>query len=114
TSWYHAADAFVFPSVNEGWGLVVLEAQVAGLPVIVSDIAVFREYLNPDTAMFVPSGDAAALEVAMRRLMTAPDLRHRLVRAAGIAATRYSWDACAQRHHAIYRGLQVGRDAGVA
>ena len=114
TAWYRAADAFVFPSINEGWGLVVLEALAAGLPVITSDIAVFREYLNTDTAMLVPAGDAEALEVAMRQLMDVPTLRHRLARAGASLATRFTWDACAQRHRMIYRELRAARDRGVA
>jgi glycosyltransferase involved in cell wall biosynthesis len=75
---------------------------------------VFREYLSPDTAMLVPSGDAAALEAAMRQLMDAPMLRHRLARAGGTLATRFTWDACARRHRVIYHDLRAARDAGVA
>ena len=114
TAWYRAADAFVFPSINEGWGLVVLEALAAGLPVITSDIAVFREYLNTDTAMLVPAGDAAALEAAMRQLIDAPALRRRLARAGATLASRFTWDTCAQRHRVIYRDLRAARDTGVA
>ncbi|MGH2659650.1 MAG: MSMEG_0565 family glycosyltransferase, partial [Actinomycetota bacterium] len=55
--WYQAADAFVFPSVKEGWGLVALEALAAGLPVITSDIPVFREYLTDgEGVLMVPAG----------------------------------------------------------
>lgn len=114
TAWYRAADAFVFPSINEGWGLVVLEALAAGLPVITSDIPVFREYLRPDTAMLVPSGDAAALEAAMRQLMDMPELRRSLARAGGTLATQFTWDACARRHQIIYRNLRAARVTGVA
>lgn len=113
-SWYHAADAFVFPSVKEGWGLAVLEAQAAGTPVISTDIPVFREYLTENTAVLVPSGDATALEGAMRRLMNTPELRGRLAGAGRRAAARYSWDACARRHRGIYGTLERPRDLGAA
>ncbi len=46
-SWYTAADVLAFPSTKEGWGLAVLEAMSAGLPVVASDLPVFREYLRP-------------------------------------------------------------------
>ena len=45
--WYAAADVLAFPSTKEGWGLAVLEAMSAGLPVVASDLPVFREYLRP-------------------------------------------------------------------
>ena len=46
-AWYAAADVLAFPSTKEGWGLAVLEAMSAGLPVVASDLPVFREYLHP-------------------------------------------------------------------
>ncbi len=114
-SWYHAADAFVFPSVSEGWGLTVLEAQAAGLPVIASDIAVFREYLDDEAAMMVPSEDPVALEDAMSRLTQDGELRQRLSSAGAAVARRFSWEACARQHQAIYRAVRPGQeDAGVA
>ncbi len=45
--WYAAADVLAFPSTKEGWGLAVLEAMSAGLPVVASDLPVFLEYLRP-------------------------------------------------------------------
>ena len=42
---FHAADLLAFPSEREGFGLVVLEAQAAGLPTVVSDLPVLREFL---------------------------------------------------------------------
>ena len=102
--WYHSADAFVFPSVKEGWGLVALEALAAGLPVITSDIPVFREYLSDgEGALMVPAGDASALAEAMRRVASDANLRSRLAAAGPAVAGRYTWEACARRHAEIYR-----------
>jgi len=78
-AWYHSADAFLFPSVKEGWGLVAMEALAVGLPLIASDIPVFREYLSDDeTAILVPPGDHVGLASAMRRLMEDGAMRSRL------------------------------------
>src|SRR3970282_1668956 len=45
TALYRAADVLAFPSLREGWGLAVLEAQASGTPIVASDIDVLREYL---------------------------------------------------------------------
>ncbi|HEX2052191.1 MAG TPA: MSMEG_0565 family glycosyltransferase [Actinomycetota bacterium] len=103
--WYHAADAFVFPSVKEGWGLVVLEALSAGLPVLATDIDVFREYLDEQTAVLVPPGDATALAGGLARLCTDERLRNRLSAGGPAIASRYTWEECAARHIDVYRAL---------
>jgi len=107
-AWFWAADAFVFPSVKEGWGLVVLEALASGLPVVTSDLPVFREYLTHDeTALLVPPGDARPLAAAMRGLVCDPDLRRRLGSRGPEVARRFSWEASARDHAEIYRRLWV-------
>lgn len=107
--WYHSADVFVFPSVKEGWGLALLEAMASGLPAVATDIPVFREFVAPCDAVLVPPGDAAALSRAMLAVATEPGLRHRLAQAGPRLAARYSWDACARQHLAIYDRLIVAR-----
>jgi glycosyltransferase involved in cell wall biosynthesis len=105
-AWYHAADAFVFPSTKEGWGLAVLEAMSAELPVVASDIPVFREYLDRDDALLVAPHDHAALAHAMYRLIVDPGLRASLARRGREVAARYTWDQCARQHMAFYRTLR--------
>lgn len=112
--WYHAADAFVFPSVNEGWGLAVLEALAAGLPVLTTDIEVFREYLDSETALLVPPGDEHQLAEALVRLVSDAGLRDRLALAGPAVAARFTWEACASDHIDIYRTLTERRKPAVA
>lgn len=101
--WYGAADALAFPSLKEGWGLAVLEAMSAGLPVIATDIPVFREYLTHcRDALLVPPADPEALAAAMQSMMTDGDLRRRLADNGRALAARYTWEASARRHLAIY------------
>ncbi len=102
--WYQAADAFVFPSVKEGWGLVVLEAMAAGLPVIATDLPVFREYLTDgQDAILARAGDAGSLADAMLRVASDPVYRAHLSRTGPNVAARYTWEESAARHAAIYR-----------
>ncbi len=105
-SWYQAADAFVFPSLKEGWGLVVLEAMAARLPVVATDIPVFREYLvGGRDALLVAPGDVPALAEAMRATATDAALRTRLRAAGPQVAARFRWEDSAYQHRAIYARL---------
>ncbi|MFP5488020.1 MAG: glycosyltransferase, partial [Acidimicrobiia bacterium] len=97
------ADGFVFPSVNEGWGLVVLEAMGAGLPVVTSDIEVFHEFLeHEENALMTRTGDADSLADGMQRLVTDQTLRDRLAAIGPSVASQFSWQRTATQHLAIY------------
>ncbi|HYY45047.1 MAG TPA: glycosyltransferase, partial [Actinomycetota bacterium] len=112
--WYRAANAFVFPSVKEGWGLSVLEALAVGLPVVATDIPVFREYLEDEkTALLFRKGDPMALAATMHRIATDANLRDRLSKVGPKVASRYTWESCAEQHRAIYRRLLGERVAGL-
>ncbi len=102
-AWYAAADVLAFPSTKEGWGLAVLEAMSAGLPVVASDLPVFREYLRPGRdALLVPVDDAPALAAALTAVLGDQRLAGRL-RSAGLAVcARFSWARSAAQHQAIY------------
>lgn len=102
-AWYRAADAFAFPSVKEGFGLVVLEALAAGLPVVASDIPVFAEYLEDGaSALLVPPGDSTALAAALGRLSGDPALRRRLATGGRPLVDRFTWAASASTHRDVY------------
>jgi glycosyltransferase-like protein len=102
--WYRAADALAFPSTKEGWGLAILEAQAAGLPVITSDLPVFHEFLTDRVdAVMAPVGDARALAAAMREVVQDEQLRTRLADNGQTVAQRYTWAQSAARHAEIYR-----------
>jgi len=105
--WYAAADVLAFPSTKEGWGLAVLEAMSAGLPVVASDLPVFREYLRPGRdALMVPVNDAAALAAALGTVLGDAALADRL-RAAGYeVCARFTWARCAAEHQRIYADLK--------
>lgn len=106
--WYRSADALVFPSLKEGWGLAVLEAMAADLPVVSSDIAVLREYLTPDlTAVMTRAGDAESLAAGMSRLAGDRGLRETLVRGGRELIPAYSWQRAAEEHARLYAGIPI-------
>jgi glycosyltransferase-like protein len=108
TAWYRAADAFAFPSVNEGFGLAVLEAMAAGLPVVVTRLPVFAEYLSFGVdALAVAPGDDEGLAEALDAVAHDDGVRENLrQRGPGVAA-RFSWDTTALQHIAIYQAMQL-------
>jgi glycosyltransferase involved in cell wall biosynthesis len=91
--WLDRASVVVLPTrMDEGFGLVALEAQAHGVPVVAFDQPALREATGGH-ARFVPSGDVPALRDALRALLTDAPARDAL-RAAGRAwAARRSWAA---------------------
>jgi glycosyltransferase-like protein len=105
-AWYRAADALAFPSVKEGFGLAVLEAMSAGVPVVTSDLPVFREYLVAGRdALLVPVGDVDALADALHTVLTDQGLRATLAGAGREVTKRFTWAESARRHLAVYADL---------
>jgi len=108
---YNAADAFVFPSVKEGWGLVVLEAMASGLLVIASNIEPLTEYLRDgENSVLVSPMDYEALAQGIIELTENAELRDKLITNGRKTAEAYSWKNTARKHEEFYRG--VLRNAG--
>jgi len=88
------AFALVHASLDEGFGIPLLEAMAAGTPIVVSDIPIFRE-VGADAAAYFPATDPDAAAAAIRSLELAGVWEERSARGREVAA-RYSWDASAQ------------------
>jgi glycosyltransferase involved in cell wall biosynthesis len=107
---YRAAGAFAFPSEREGFGLVVLEAQAAGLPVVTSDLPVLREFLSPgEDCLMVPAGDAPRLADALVAVVRDAGLRERLAALGRATAARFTWAAAAEAHERVYASYGSSR-----
>ncbi|HHH42026.1 MAG TPA: glycosyltransferase family 1 protein, partial [Chloroflexi bacterium] len=87
--------AFVFPSLYEGFGFPVLEAQVCGTPVVCSDRSSLPEVAG-DAALLVDPMDVEALAAALYRVVTEPGLRATLIERGWANVRRFSWESCAQ------------------
>ena len=101
---YQVADAFVFPSTKEGWGLVVMEAIAAGLPVITSNIAPFTEFLTPDQALLVDPQSPAAIAQAMQAVLH-PTLAASFIQHSQSILSTYTWENSATLHLEHYQQL---------
>jgi glycosyltransferase-like protein len=109
-----SADALVFPSVVEGFGLVVLEAMASGTPVVVSRIEPFTEYLTDPDCAFADPLDVNSIAAAMLRA-TDPSIAANLRTHGFEVAQRYPWSRSAAMHETIYsNAIQEARNAGNA
>lgn len=97
-------DVFVLPSRWEGLPLVVLEAMLAGLPVVASDVgSVSEAVVDGATGLLVPPGDAPALAAALGRLLDDADLRKAMgERGRARAIELFGADAMAAQYEALY------------
>lgn len=99
---YAGAAVFVFPSLYEGFGIPVIEAMGAGVPVVTSNVSSLPE-ASGGAALEVDPHDAGAIGDAMRALVEQPQLRARCI-AAGLArAGVLSWRETARLTAAVYR-----------
>jgi len=88
---YARAKAFIYPSAFEGFGMPVLEALAAGIPVACSDIAPLREVAG-DTALYFDPESEDAIEVALEQITTAPGSENGRAR-----AQQFSWRRSAEQ-----------------
>lgn len=104
---FHAADALLLPSVHEPFGIVVLEAWAAGLPVVAARVGGVPYFVEDGrTGWLFDSGDAAAAAERLLALCADADAR-RALGAAGreLARREYSWDRITERLLALYEDV---------
>ena len=101
------ADALVFPSTFEGFGMPVLEAMAAGVPVACSDIAPLREAAGPAAVYFDPYS-VDSIVGAVRRLLTDGELRRHLRKLGRENTAHFTWPRAAERTLAILRQAAAG------
>lgn len=104
---YQAADLFVLPSRHEPFGIVILEAWAAGLPVVANRVGGIPGFsIDHENILLVEPDDEVALAECMGKLADDADLRNRLTASAQAAVkASYSWTTVAARIREIYEGL---------
>ncbi len=94
------ADAFVFPSLYEGFGFPPLEAMAAGCPTVVARSASLPEVCG-DAALYFDPSRADQLASALTRLLSDEGLRGELGRRGRQQAAKFSWDRCSEQTLAV-------------
>lgn len=101
-----AADAVIFPSIHEPFGLVGLEALACGTPLIASFAGGMNDYLDDACAIRIDGLGAEAIENAIHTFMTMSDSsKEAMVRNGLDVCKRFSWKDPVERHHRLYRDL---------
>ena len=100
---YKDAAALAFPSLYEGFGFPVLEAQSLGVPVITSNTSSLPEVGGEGAALYVDPHDTSAIARAMETVVTDAPLRASLVAAGRENVKRFSWDKAARETMAVLR-----------
>lgn len=92
---YSTATVLAMPSFADGFSLPALEAMMAGLPVMISDLPVYREVVG-DVAIFIDPYDLSSIASAMETVSTQPDLLADLAQRGHTRAALFSWERTAR------------------
>ncbi len=98
---YRGADAFVFPSLHEGFGLPVLEAMVQGTPVVSSNVGSLAE-ISGDAAVLVDPTDVEAWTASIEQILTDDGLRGYCAEQGTKRAAEFTWERTVHETHAVY------------
>jgi glycosyltransferase involved in cell wall biosynthesis len=101
---YRRAGIFAFPSLDEGFGMPVLEAMAWGVPVITSHGSALEEVAG-EAALLVEPRETDSIAAALEALAGDPERRERLAAAGRAHAARFSWDAAVGGTWAVYQEL---------
>ena len=101
---YNCADVFALPSIQEGQGIVLLEAQASAKPVVAFDVGGVNEAVcNGETGLLVKRGSTEKLADAIMKLLSDKVLREKMgADGRRFVAENFTWDICAQKMLNVY------------
>jgi O-antigen biosynthesis alpha-1,2-mannosyltransferase len=102
--WYARARVFAFPSLDEGFGMPVLEAMQAGVPVVTSNRSALPEVAG-DAAMQVDPEDTDAIKRALKELTENREVGEKLITLGRARVRAFGWGKAVHETWEIYRGL---------
>jgi len=101
---YNCADVFAFPSIQEGLGIALLEAQATAKPVVAFDVGGVREAVLDRETGFLVKPSSRELADALLRLLSDKPLREQMGRKGrAFVARSFSWNICAEKMLRVYR-----------
>jgi len=103
-SWYTRAMIFAFPSLDEGFGIPVLEAMAAGLPVVTSNRSALPEVAGR-AAILVDPEDTDALAQTLQQLAANEVLRRELGQRGIERAREFTWEKAVRRTWNVYQAV---------
>ena len=101
---YRRAAIFAFPSLDEGFGIPVLEAFARGIPVLTSDGSALREVAG-DAAILVDPRDGDSIAAGLIRLVEDEELRKQLADKGRAQSAGFTWEKAVQNTWSVYREL---------
>jgi glycosyltransferase involved in cell wall biosynthesis len=103
-----SAIAFVLPSRSEGFGLVLLEAMLAGLPIVATRVGGIPEAVRDESeALLVPPENPLALATALARILHDSELRSRLAAAGRARGRGFTWERAAAHYERLYASIST-------
>ena len=103
-AWYARASVFAFPSLDEGFGMPLLEAMAAGTPIVTSNRSALPEVAG-DAALLVDPEDTAALAAALRQLTGDAELRCEMARRGKARVQAFTWRKAVCETWSVYAKL---------
>ena len=114
-TWYAAATLVAVPSYNESFGLVAVEAQAAGTPVLAAAVGGLTTVVRHErSGLLVEGHDAATWSAALARVLDDDDLRLQLEAGALAQARRFAWEHTATRTLEVYEQARAGMRESVS
>jgi glycosyltransferase involved in cell wall biosynthesis len=102
--YYATAEAFIYPSLYEGFGIPLLEAMECGCPVICGNNSSIPEVAG-DAAIYFDAGDTQDISRAIQTVVQCPEQKLQLISKGKARVKQFSWDICAQQTYSVYERL---------